>query len=113
MVHFLTAPWIRTDDRPPDPYRKNIPDYGRIYFTHADLNVENILILRSTSSAIISGIIDWEQCGWYPEYWEYCKMQLGNPWDHEWSTLGFASRSMRTYEEEFVAMAEYWLWRSP
>lgn len=41
-----------------------------IVFTHADLNPRNILV---DENGKISGIVDWECAGWYPEYWEYTK----------------------------------------
>ncbi|GKZ23420.1 hypothetical protein AbraCBS73388_009787 [Aspergillus brasiliensis] len=40
-----------------------------IYFTHGDLNPRNILV----ENGRISGIVDWENAGWFPEYWEYTK----------------------------------------
>ncbi|KAI1907384.1 hypothetical protein LOZ12_005161 [Ophidiomyces ophidiicola] len=40
-----------------------------IVFTHGDLNMRNIL----AENGRVSGIIDWENAGWYPEYWEYTK----------------------------------------
>ncbi|KAI1397570.1 kinase-like protein [Hypoxylon fuscum] len=36
-------------------------------FTHADLNLANILI---RGNQVVS-IVDWECSGWYPPYWEY------------------------------------------
>ncbi|EIW56387.1 uncharacterized protein TRAVEDRAFT_49213 [Trametes versicolor FP-101664 SS1] len=39
----------------------------RIVFTHADLHACNVLVHEGR----LSGIIDWEHAGWYPEYWEY------------------------------------------
>jgi aminoglycoside phosphotransferase (APT) family kinase protein len=52
-----------------------LPDTARICLTHGDLNLANILVLRSPdgSQISVSGIVDWEQAGWYPDYWEYCK----------------------------------------
>jgi thiamine kinase-like enzyme len=44
-----------------------------IVFTHADLNLRNILV---DEMGKISGIVDWECAGWYPEYWEYTKMHF-------------------------------------
>lgn len=44
-----------------------------IVFTHADLNLRNILV---DENGRISGIVDWECAGWYPEYWEYTKMHF-------------------------------------
>ncbi|OJD16031.1 hypothetical protein AJ78_03784 [Emergomyces pasteurianus Ep9510] len=35
--------------------------------THGDLNNSNILV----DGGKIVGIVDWDTCGWYPEYWEY------------------------------------------
>lgn len=39
-------------------------------FTHADLGPHNILV----ENGRITGVIDLEYAGWYPEYWEYVKM---------------------------------------
>ncbi|KAH7391102.1 kinase-like domain-containing protein [Phaeosphaeria sp. MPI-PUGE-AT-0046c] len=44
-----------------------------IVFTHADLNLRNILV---DEMGKISGIVDWECAGWYPEYWEHSKMHF-------------------------------------
>ena len=40
-------------------------------FTHGDIAPRNIMV---DESAHITGIIDWEIAGWYPEYWEYANM---------------------------------------
>jgi aminoglycoside phosphotransferase len=50
----------------------------KIVFTHGDLNPRNIMMERTKSSAgaigwRLSGIIDWETAGYYPEYWDYTK----------------------------------------
>ena len=42
----------------------------QLRFSHGDLGMHNILV----QGGRISGIIDWEYAGWYPEYWEYIKM---------------------------------------
>lgn len=39
----------------------------RIVFTHGDLALHNFLVYNGH----ISGFIDWESAGWYPEYWEF------------------------------------------
>lgn len=49
-----------------------------IVFTHADLNPRNILVRRVKGSDgndrwQISGIVDWEAAGYYPEYWDCTK----------------------------------------
>lgn len=40
-----------------------------IVFTHGDLNPRNIL----AENGKITGIVDWENAGWFPEYWEFTK----------------------------------------
>lgn len=40
-----------------------------IVFTHGDLNPRNILVEKGK----VTGIVDWENAGWFPEYWEYTK----------------------------------------
>lgn len=42
----------------------------RLRFAHGDLGMHNIMV----KDGKITGIIDWEYAGWYPEYWEYVKM---------------------------------------
>lgn len=41
-------------------------------FTHGDLSPRNIIVLNDK----IVGIVDWEEAGWFPEYWEYVKFFL-------------------------------------
>lgn len=48
----------------PDMYRDLIPDDGRMFFTHGDLTLGNILLSNTDGSWSIVGIIDWEQAGW-------------------------------------------------
>jgi hypothetical protein len=39
-------------------------------FTHGDLTPRNIMI----DQGCITGVIDWEDSGWFPDYWEYANM---------------------------------------
>lgn len=39
----------------------------RIVFTHDDLKPHNILVRGGQ----ITGLLDWESAGWYPDYWEF------------------------------------------
>ena len=48
-----------------------LPHSTRSVFTHGDLCPRNILVNESLR---ITGIVDWEAAGWYPEYWEYINM---------------------------------------
>jgi aminoglycoside phosphotransferase len=46
----------------------------RIVFTHGDLHPRNILVADSPDGGVcVSGIVDWEASGFYPEYWEHLK----------------------------------------
>ncbi|PPQ84959.1 hypothetical protein CVT25_004472 [Psilocybe cyanescens] len=47
-----------------------LPRNAAVRFTHGDLLPKNIMVDGST----ITGIIDWELSGFYPEYWEYARM---------------------------------------
>lgn len=95
------------------PYREFLPDTGDIYFTHADLTLGNIIISDGPGPRRIAGIIDWEQAGWYPEYWEYCKLLYGVEYTHEWRSDGWAEKVMRPFETEWDVFAEYSSWRCP
>jgi hypothetical protein len=56
-----------------------------IVFTHGDLHPRNIMVKYSDQASasadlIITSLIDWEVCGWYPSYWEYVKaLQTASP----------------------------------
>ncbi|KAJ6114899.1 hypothetical protein N7486_000677 [Penicillium sp. IBT 16267x] len=39
----------------------------RIVFTHGDLKPHNILVRGGQ----ITGFLDWESAGWYPDYWDF------------------------------------------
>ncbi|KFG79515.1 phosphotransferase enzyme family protein [Metarhizium anisopliae] len=95
------------------PYREYLPDTGEIYFTHGDLTLGNIIISDGPGPRRIAGIIDWEQAGWYPEYWEYCKLLYRVEYQHEWRSDGWAEKVMRPFETEWDVFAEYVLWRCP
>ncbi|KAB8253500.1 kinase-like domain-containing protein [Aspergillus pseudonomiae] len=48
---------------------KKLQDYShRITFTHGDFKAHNILV---DDHGHLSGFLDWESAGWYPEYWEF------------------------------------------
>jgi aminoglycoside phosphotransferase len=56
----------------------------RIVLTHGDFHPRNIMV----KDTIITGIIDWEFSGWYPEYWEYIKaLTAVEPVDDWWRYL--------------------------
>jgi hypothetical protein len=32
----------------------------------------------------VSGIVDWENAGWMPSYWEYASMFMAADWGSDW-----------------------------
>ena len=57
----------------------------RILFTHGDFKAHDILV---DGDGHLSGLIDWESAGWYPEYWEFTTaMRFGK--DSWWFQVAF------------------------
>ncbi|KAI1169268.1 kinase-like domain-containing protein [Nemania serpens] len=54
-----------------------------IVFTHADLNMRNVLVHNGR----LSGIVDWENSGWFPEYWDYTKAHYITKLKKRWLTI--------------------------
>jgi aminoglycoside phosphotransferase (APT) family kinase protein len=60
-------------------------------FTHGDLQRKNIVIRRTTGpndgecTEFQVSLVDWENAGWYPTYWEYFKSMFACRWDDDWS----------------------------
>lgn len=52
----------------------------RIVFTHGDLKHHNILVRGSR----VTGFLDWESAGWYPEYWDFTTALRFAPEDFWW-----------------------------
>lgn len=48
-----------------------LPQSNLSVFTHGDISPQNIMIDESKH---ITGNIDWETGGWYPDYWEYANI---------------------------------------
>ncbi|KAE9969029.1 hypothetical protein EG327_010781 [Venturia inaequalis] len=57
----------------PEPIRsalfQQIRHDHRIVFSHGDLAQHNIIV----KDGRITGLLDWEYAGWYPEHWDYLK----------------------------------------
>lgn len=67
-------------------------------FTHADMSPENIMVKNGK----ITGIIDWEFGGWFPEYWEYTKMYFGwRPYREDF--YHEMDKVLTTYPQELAA----------
>ncbi|KAF2438884.1 kinase-like protein [Karstenula rhodostoma CBS 690.94] len=68
----------------PDPYRQDLPDNSEIVFTHGDLHRSNIILSTSTPHRVVA-IVDWEQAGWLPAYWEDRKAHVTSDYFGDWS----------------------------
>ena len=44
-----------------------------IVFTHGDFHPRNVMVTDGPMGVELSGIVDWEASGFYPEYWEHLK----------------------------------------
>ncbi|ROT39297.1 kinase-like protein [Sodiomyces alkalinus F11] len=112
-VQLAALPGLPISERPADPYRLFLPDSCAVYFSHGDLHLQNIIVSDTPGCRRIIGIVDWEQAGWYPEYWEYCKMTIAGPYNHEWHEDQWADSIVTPCKEEWTAFSEYWMWRRP
>lgn len=116
-LEFLITPWIPMPERDKEDvgryYRSFLPDDCQVQFCHADLNLSNVLVSGNAGDLKVSGVIDWEQAGWYPEFWEYCKMHLGMLWSHDWRASGWIERAARPYASELTVLEEFWSYRCP
>lgn len=53
----------------------------RMAFTHGDLNMRNVLV---DEYGRLSGVVDWENAGWFPEYWDYTKAFFVTKYNQRW-----------------------------
>jgi hypothetical protein len=52
-----------------------------VVFTHGDLKNHNVMVLDGH----VSGLLDWESTGWYPDYWEFTTPLRFGPRDFWWN----------------------------
>ena len=79
----------------------------RIVFTHGDFRLGNILVQNKR----LSGILDWECCGWMPEYWEYTTARYFCGLSKEVQPI--MKELFPGYEEEFAADRPLWRYNFP
>ncbi|KAK2755520.1 hypothetical protein FQN54_006460 [Arachnomyces sp. PD_36] len=81
----------------------------KIYFTHADLSAQNILI----SEGKLSGVVDFGCSGFYPEYWEYTKCMY-DFWSGQEAWADLISQTFgASYDEELKVERTLWQYTSP
>jgi aminoglycoside phosphotransferase (APT) family kinase protein len=77
-----------------DYYEKNLPAVLHSHqpvFTHADIQRKNVLVREITANGHIQQrkefevvLVDWEEAGWYPSYWEFATKLVAFQWDDGW-----------------------------
>ncbi|KAI1776425.1 kinase-like domain-containing protein [Hypoxylon cercidicola] len=93
-LHSPPTPILDDDALRDRIYERYFHYFGRLYegtlpdmlprssvsvFTHGDLAPRNIMVQGSR----ITGIVDWENAGWYPDYWEYANIMKPSR-DRDW-----------------------------
>ncbi|KAH6847087.1 kinase-like domain-containing protein [Chaetomium sp. MPI-CAGE-AT-0009] len=57
----------------------------RSVFTHADIQRKNVLVLDEAERGWrVTAVVDWEDAGWYPSYWEYASAFVDFVWNDDW-----------------------------
>jgi aminoglycoside phosphotransferase len=76
----------------------------RVVLSHCDLTPRNILV----QDGKIQGLVDWEDSGWYPEYWEYAKF-FQRIADKDWKLYAQEIFPELYHEElvDFIAMSRF------
>ncbi|KAJ5605470.1 hypothetical protein N7510_008251 [Penicillium lagena] len=95
------------------PALKNLPDVARANlrekmpsaqpytFTHGDLTTCNIMVDPDTHS--LTAIIDWENAGYFPVWWEFARASISySDDDKEWKDF------LRSYMPDHSAGREFW-----
>lgn len=87
-------------------------DNGKVYFIYGDLMFCNIMVFGDFGLCRVMVILDWEQVGWYLEYWEFCKMYFGVVEKDEWSIDDWLSKILEFDEDVywvFLVFYEWWI----
>ncbi|KAJ5845054.1 hypothetical protein N7534_008723 [Penicillium rubens] len=90
-------------------------------FTHGDLKKSNIVVQKDPSHAdayTVTGVIDWEESGFYPEYYECATLSNGQSIDHDddWYLYAPDSISPLRFPERWLVDRLWgnllWSWRT-
>ncbi|KAB8261536.1 kinase-like domain-containing protein [Aspergillus pseudonomiae] len=101
---FASLHQLRFSHRYDDPNRCLLPDIGDIKFTHGDLNRRNIIVSSTNPVQIV--VVDWQQAGWYPDYWEYCKALFTCWYEDEWRK-DFIDKFLQPRTDVYFVFSEY------
>ncbi|RAO72420.1 uncharacterized protein BHQ10_008432 [Talaromyces amestolkiae] len=101
---FALCHQLRFERRYDDPNRCFLPDDGEVKLTHADLNRRNIILPSTNPLRIV--VVDWQQSGWYPDYWEYCKATWTVSYKDEWRE-DYIYKYLQPREDVYDVFCEY------
>ena len=87
---------------PIEPFRYELPDDCSIKFSHVDLHRSNIMITPSKPRRVLA-LVDWEESGWLPEYWEARKAEYTVDRE-EWS------RYLPVILDQYGSRVDAWEW---
>ncbi|KAG6056234.1 hypothetical protein E4U32_005833 [Claviceps aff. humidiphila group G2b] len=81
-----------------------MPLTNKIVFTHGDIRPANIMVRREDGKWTVTAIIDWEDSGFYPEYWDAIKTAnlLTSREDFDWYKYIPRSISPNRYPVEWL-----------
>jgi hypothetical protein len=90
LVKRLRSDWAQMEKHSykADFYERNL---GKVLighkpiFSHSDLQRKNVLVHWDPLQGSMVSLIDWEEAGWFPAYWEYFTALQGVQWDDDWS----------------------------
>ncbi|KAG5954820.1 hypothetical protein E4U57_004095 [Claviceps arundinis] len=76
-----------------------------IVFTHGDLNMRNIMMHNGR----LSGLIDWETCGWFPDYRDYTKAHFITKIRRRWLRIvDTVFEKLGNFEAELAVERQLW-----
>ncbi|KAK9604420.1 hypothetical protein V6Z93_002388 [Aspergillus fumigatus] len=101
---FASLHQLRLGHKYDDPNRPLLPDSGEIKLTHGDLNRRNIIVASTSPIRVV--IVDWQQSGWYPDYWEYCKAVFTCWYEDEWRR-DYIDKFLQPQTEVYFVFSEY------
>ncbi|KDQ54019.1 hypothetical protein JAAARDRAFT_38607 [Jaapia argillacea MUCL 33604] len=81
--------------------RSLLRDDHRIVLTHGDFHPGNIMVVdHPTQGLVVSGLIDWEFGGWYPEQWEMVKAMNTRGTDNESDWWAYLPEVLNQYNAD-------------
>lgn len=81
--------------------RQQMPTAAPYTFTHGDLTIVNIMV--DVDKGNLTGILDWENSGYFPVWWEFTCAGIGlSQEDKEWKSL------LRKYLPDHTEARNFW-----